>query len=101
MTSGHGSGPPVAAAVELERERATLLRAEQNIIEGSERLRRQRELVLELRLRGADIQLEERLEQSLDATLTEWLHHRDAIEQRIAHLQQQIPRGAEDHAHDA
>jgi hypothetical protein len=90
MTSSHGSGPPLAAAVELERERAALIRAEQDLAEGSERLRRQRELVLELRLRGADFRLAQRLEQSLDATLTEWLHHRDSIEQRIAHLQRRV-----------
>lgn len=93
MSSQGEAGLMMLAAVELERERATLERAEQDLVEGADRLRRQRELVLSLRLLGADTELAERLEHSFDATLTEWVRHRDAIEQRIAHLQRRVAAG--------
>jgi hypothetical protein len=73
--------------LELGRERAALVKADRDIVDGSERLRRQRELLLGLRLRGADLHLAARLEHSLDESLAEWITHRELIRGRIAHLE--------------
>jgi two-component system, chemotaxis family, protein-glutamate methylesterase/glutaminase len=72
---------------ELEQEREELVRAEQDVAEGRDRLERQRELLLRLRLSGASLTQAQRLEAVLQTTLEEWIRHRDHIRRRIAYLE--------------
>ncbi|MGN6489854.1 MAG: hypothetical protein ACTHLT_18805 [Devosia sp.] len=80
--------PQAGGESELKRERETLARADQDIVEGTERLRRQRAMVLRLRIEGREDAQAQRLEQGLAETLTEWIRHRDMIRLRIAYLEQ-------------
>jgi hypothetical protein len=75
---------------ELEQERQTLAKAEQDIAAGEERLVNQRQLMLERRLAGEDIASFARLERLLSETLAEWTRHRDLIRERIVYLEKRL-----------
>lgn len=75
---------------ELARERQALVKAEQDIVAGEERLFRQGQRVLELRLKGDDGARAEKLQATLNTTLTEWVRHRDMIRQRIEYLERKL-----------
>lgn len=75
---------------ELERERAGLARARQEINEGEDRIRHQLTNIALLRATGRDTQRAERLLELLEATLFDWKLHRAAMLQRLAHLEAEL-----------
>ena len=75
---------------QLDIERRHLIKADQDIEEGSQRIRDQEDRVRELGAGGHDADQAERLVEALKQTLTEWLCHRVLIQQRIAYLRQQV-----------
>ena len=75
---------------QLDTERRHLIKADQDIEEGSQRIRDQEDRVRELSAGGHDADQAERLVEALKQTLTEWLRHRVLIQQRIAYLRQQV-----------
>ena len=78
---------PAPIAEELQRERAALERADKHIIEGAQRLQRQRLIVLQLEAKAIDFEQAQRLSAGLQATLAEWGRHRNLILHRIDHLE--------------
>ena len=72
---------------ELQRERRSLQRAEQHILDGEMRIVEQHVLVRELKRDEHDAELSEWLLHSLEATLAEWQNRRDVIAKRIAELE--------------
>ena len=72
---------------QLQCERQALALAEQHVSEGTERLRRQQVIVLELRLKGFATEQAQRLADGLHATLREWMRHRDLIFDRVGYLE--------------
>ncbi|MET4277074.1 MULTISPECIES: hypothetical protein [unclassified Bradyrhizobium] len=75
---------------QLDTERRHLIKADQDIEEGCQRIRDQEERIRELSAGGHDAGQAERLVEVLKQTLTEWLRHRILIEQRISYLRQQV-----------
>ena len=75
---------------QLDTERRHLIKADQDIEEGSQRIRDQEDRVRDLSAGGHDADQAERLVEALKQTLTEWLRHRVLIQQRIAYLRQQV-----------
>lgn len=71
---------------QLDSERRHLTKANEDIEEGSKRIRDQEDRVRELMAGGHDAGEAERLKQ----TLTEWERHRVLIEERVAYLQHEI-----------
>lgn len=71
---------------ELERERATLGKAERDIVDGERRVGEQELLIERLRGRGRPLDAAEGLLATLRGTLEEWRHHRREILRRIDHL---------------
>jgi hypothetical protein len=76
-------------AGQLEAERALLLKAESDIEEGWNRLRRQQELLSELQAAGQNATQAERLIELLQHTIVEWERHRALIEERVRYLERQ------------
>jgi hypothetical protein len=70
-------------------ERATLLMAGRHIADGEDRLRRQRDLLYQMRIRKLDTCQGERLVDVLQATLEQWQLHRGMIIERLAYLEGQ------------
>ena len=71
---------------ELDRERATLVKADRDIAQGQARLDRQATLLREIDVRGEDTGEAERLLALLRDTLAQWEDHRTLILQRIDDL---------------
>jgi hypothetical protein len=78
-------------AVELAAEKALLVKSEDDIQRGRQRLRNQEYLLLELRTDGHDTRQAERLVELMKATLVEWERHHVMIAERIAYLES-VPR---------
>lgn len=71
---------------ELSDERATLRKADEDIVAGERRLYRQEQLVATLDVDGHDTTEARLLVEALRATLEEWRKHRVLIQQRIIYL---------------
>ncbi len=80
-------------SLELERERAALVRADLDIAAGQGRVERQRELVLSGRLNSLDTAQARRLLTTMETALAEWERHRILIVDRIAYLSRLPPAG--------
>ncbi|MBR0819908.1 hypothetical protein [Bradyrhizobium liaoningense] len=78
---------------QLDVEQRLLVKADQDIEEGWQRIRDQEDRVRELQAAGYDTRQAERLVGLLKHTLIEWECHRVLIAQRIAYLQQQVATG--------
>ncbi|MGV7216296.1 hypothetical protein SO180_23725 [Bradyrhizobium sp. UFLA05-112] len=75
---------------QLHSEQRLLVKADQDIEEGWQRVRDQEERVRDLVAGGHDTRQAERLVDLLKQTLVEWERHRTLIEQRVIYLQQQV-----------
>jgi hypothetical protein len=73
----------------IAEERALLLRATRDVIDGQVRLGRQYELLNEMRIKRLDTRHAERLIEVLSATLEQWERHRVMIGERLAYLEAQ------------
>ena len=75
---------------QLRDEQRLLRKADADIEEGWQRIRRQEDRVRELQAGGHDAGQAERLADLLKQTLLEWERHRTLIIQRIDYLQQEV-----------
>ncbi|QIO33425.1 hypothetical protein [Bradyrhizobium sp. 1(2017)] len=78
---------------QLNTEQRLLVKADQDIEEGWQRIRNQEDRVRELMAGGHDTRQAERLVDLLKQTLVEWERHRVLIEQRIMYLRQEVEPG--------
>jgi hypothetical protein len=78
---------------QLDAEQRLLVKADRDIEEGCERIRKQEDRVRELHAGGHATGQAERLVHVLKQTLTEWERHRVLIAQRVAYLQRQVAAG--------
>ncbi len=74
---------------EIEREKADLAKADQDIAEGEVRITRQREMVEQLRGARQDLAQAEALLDNLREALTAWKGHRTQILARIRLLEEE------------
>ena len=72
---------------ELSRERRDLVKADQDIVEGSERVRQQRLLIERLAQQGHSTDQARSLLGNLETTLDAWREHRVLIVSRINQLE--------------
>ncbi len=81
---------------QLQAEERLLVKADQDIADGSKRIRDQEDRVRELMAGGHDWAQAQRLVELLKETLIEWERHRALIEQRVVYLRHQadpdVPR---------
>ncbi|MCP3389093.1 hypothetical protein NLM27_09935 [Bradyrhizobium sp. CCGB12] len=77
----------------LDAEQRLLVKADQDIEEGWQRIRDQEDRVRELQVGGHDTRQAQRLVDLLKQTLIEWERHRVLIAQRVNYLQQQVAAG--------
>ncbi|MDA9496835.1 hypothetical protein [Bradyrhizobium sp. CCBAU 11357] len=75
---------------QLDAEQRLLVKADQDIEEGWQRIRNQEDRVRELMAGGRDTCQVERLVSQLKQTLIEWERHRVLIAQRVAFLQREV-----------
>ncbi|MBR0783115.1 hypothetical protein [Bradyrhizobium iriomotense] len=75
---------------QLRDEQRLLKKADLDIEEGWQRVRRQEDRVRELQAGGYDCRQAERLVELLKQTLVEWERHRTLIIQRVNYLQQEV-----------
>ncbi|UWU80864.1 hypothetical protein N2603_21075 [Bradyrhizobium huanghuaihaiense] len=75
---------------QLRDERRLLKKADLDIEEGWQRVRRQEDRVRDLQAGGYDCLQAERLVELLKQTLVEWERHRTLIIQRVNYLQQEV-----------
>jgi hypothetical protein len=87
MTTGNAAD----RAEELASEKALLVKSENDILRGRQRLHHQESLLLELQAEGHDTRQAERLVELLKATLVEWERHHVMIAERIAYLESTLP----------
>ncbi|MDD1516619.1 MULTISPECIES: hypothetical protein [Bradyrhizobium] len=80
----------VERTAQLDAERRLLVKADQDIESGWQRVRNQEDRVRELMAGGHDTCQAERLVDLLRQTLVEWERHRTLIEQRVAFLQREV-----------
>ncbi|MHC4047677.1 hypothetical protein [Bradyrhizobium sp. 23AC] len=78
---------------QLNAEQNLLVKADQDIEEGWQRIRNQEDRVRELMAGGHDTRQAERLVDLLKQTLIEWERHRVLIEQRVEYLRQEVAAG--------
>ncbi|MEY9185499.1 hypothetical protein ABIG06_007052 [Bradyrhizobium sp. USDA 326] len=78
---------------QLDAEQRLLVKADQDLDEGRQRIRDQEDRVRELMTGGHDTQQAERLVSLLKQTLVEWERHRVLIAQRVAYLRQEVEAG--------
>ncbi|MDD1536282.1 MULTISPECIES: hypothetical protein [unclassified Bradyrhizobium] len=78
---------------QLHAEQRLLLKADQDIEDGWQRIREQEDRVRELAAGGHNAEQAERLVDLLRQTLAEWDRHRTLIEQRVSYLRQQVELG--------
>jgi len=74
-------------AEELRAEKALLLKSQNDIDRGRQRLHDQENLLLELRADGHETRQAERLVELLKDTLVQWERHHVMIAERIAYLE--------------
>ncbi|WP_018261179.1 hypothetical protein [Methylobacterium sp. WSM2598] len=70
---------PAERDARIAREKAGLVKAEQDIVAGERRVAEQDLRIRRLRAEGHDTAQAEQLLEMLGATLAEWQHHRRAI----------------------
>ena len=75
---------------QLHSEQRLLVKADQDIERGWQRVRDQEERVRDLEAGGHDTRQAEHLVNLLKQTLVEWERHRTLIEQHVIYLQQQV-----------
>ena len=75
---------------QLRDEQRLLAKADLDIEEGCQRIRKQEERVRDLKADGHDIRQAERLVELLKQTLVEWERHRTLIVQRVDFLQREV-----------
>jgi hypothetical protein len=80
-------GSAAERAEELRAEKALLVKSQNDIDKGRQRLRDQEDLLLELRADGHETKQAERLVELMKATLVEWERHHVMIAERIAYLE--------------
>jgi len=80
-------GSATGRAEELRAEKALLVKSENDIGLGRQRLRNQENLLLELQADGHDTRQAERLVELMRETLAEWERHHVMIAERIAYLE--------------
>lgn len=78
---------------QLDAEQRLLVKADQDIEEGSQRIRDQEDRVRELLAGRYDARQAERLVSLLKQTLVEWERHRVLIAQRVEYLRQEVEAG--------
>ncbi|MGY8638632.1 hypothetical protein RAD15_39820 [Bradyrhizobium sp. 14AA] len=78
---------------QLKAEQRLLVKADQDIDEGWQRIRNQEDRVRELMAGGHDTRQAERLVGLLKETLVEWERHRVLIEQRVEYLRHEVALG--------
>ncbi|WP_448044062.1 hypothetical protein [Bradyrhizobium liaoningense] len=78
---------------QLDAEQRLLVKADQDIEEGSQRIRDQEDRVRELLAGRYDTRQAERLVSLLKQTLVEWERHRVLIVQRVEYLRQEVEAG--------
>jgi hypothetical protein len=74
-------------STELEFARASLHKAEQEIVAGEHRIREQVARIRGLSASGHDTRGSERLLRSLERALGEWREHRDEVLERLERLE--------------
>ena len=87
------AGSPGQRAEALRAEKALLVKSEDDIRLGRERLRHQQDLLQELQADGHDTEQAQRLVELMKATLVEWERHHVMIAERIAYLETGPPDG--------
>lgn len=87
-------GGAARRAEELKAEKALLVKSENDIGRGWQRLRDQENRLLELQADGHDTKQAERLVELMKETLAEWERHHVMIAERIAYLES-VPPNAE------
>ncbi len=85
--------PLAERTAQLDAERRLLVKADQDIEEGWQRIRDQEDRLRELMAGGHDTCQAERLVSLLKQTLIEWEHHRVLIAQRIEYLRREVEAG--------
>jgi tryptophan 2,3-dioxygenase len=80
------TGSAADRSEELAAEKALLVKSENDIQRGRQRLRDQQALLMELRADGHDTRQAERLVDLMKASLVEWERHHVMIAERIAYL---------------
>jgi hypothetical protein len=78
-------------AAQLHQEQGELSKAQWDITQGWHRLRNQEQVLSRLQASGRNTREAERLVLLTKGILLEWEKHRELIEQRIAHLESEIP----------
>jgi len=78
---------------QLDAEQRLLVKADQDIEEGWQRIRNQEDLLSELMAGGHDTRQAERLVGLLKQTLIEWERHRVLIAQRVEYLRHEVEAG--------
>ncbi|MFB6450364.1 hypothetical protein [Bradyrhizobium tunisiense] len=78
---------------QLNAEQTLLVKADEDIEEGWQRIRNQEDRVRELMAGGHDTRQAERLVDLLKRTLVEWERHRILIEQRVRYLHEAVEAG--------
>jgi hypothetical protein len=73
--------------MEIDQEKLTLIKADKDISDAHERIRRQEEIVRELEMDGHDTQMARDLLVTLQTTLSAMLEHRELIILRIKSLE--------------
>jgi hypothetical protein len=84
-------GSAAERAEELRAEKALLVKSQNDIDKGRQRLRAQENLLLELQTDGHETKQAERLVELLKATLVEWERHHVMIAERIVYLESTLP----------
>ena len=77
----------MSAQSELDQERAVLVKANLDICNGEERIRKQQDLISDLHAGGHETREAERLLRLFQRTLVQWQDHRVLILQRIQQLE--------------
>ncbi|WP_336492356.1 hypothetical protein [Methylobacterium nigriterrae] len=78
--------PPSSPISSLDVEKATLIKADQDIADGERRITEQIDRIEELRADGRDTARSEELLATFKDTLAEWYAHREQILRRINDL---------------
>ncbi|MHB0768349.1 hypothetical protein [Bradyrhizobium sp. 5.13L] len=78
---------------QLDAEQRLLVKADRDIEEGCQRIRKQEDRVREFLACGHDTDQAQQLVELLKKTLIEWQRHRVLIAQRVTYLQRQLAAG--------
>ncbi len=79
---------------EIDWERGQLQKADDDILQGRERIARQMDLIDRLRRHDHPVEEAEKLLWTMEETLEAWQAHRSEIIVRLAHLEKEAGRAA-------